>query len=227
MEVQGNISSIYKNIPVIEVNRIKLPQEHLIITADSYFFSDDLLRFDFGKQRGFNAKKKGKKISIYFNDTFLASYEPFVCNKVVKSQNCEEMELDLKYKATENFISYDGYDYYRYGTGKWITFNDNNLGYIVTAINDERLLDLSSIVKIVNKEFVIANKNQQMKTACQSGDEKFLNIDEYLFQKISPSQIKMTLLGSSNRHYKAECDVFFDLRNKWQITKASLFPQPE
>lgn len=222
IEVAGHISSLFRTIPVIEVNYIKIPKYNLVINNNSYLFTEDLLRFDFWQQIGFNAKKIGKTINVYFNETKLASYEPFVCNKVIKSQNCEQIILDLEHSRTENFVSYDGNDYYRYGTGKRITFNDNIFGYIITATSDERLLDLSAATKIINKAFVIKNKASIMNAQCQSGDERFLNVINYTYKQIDAKTVQINLSWATNIHYKSSCEVRFDLWNKWEITEAKL-----
>ena len=179
-------------MPVIEVNSVKIPGQNLVITKDSYMFTDDLLRFDFGEQIGFNAKKNQQAIDIYFNDTKLVSYERFVCNKVVKAHNCEKIIQDLHNAKTENFVSYDGDVYYRYGSGKWITFNDKLFGYIISTSDDERILDLSTVTRIMDKSFVIKNKKNIIQSQCQSGDEKFLNITDYHYKQLDKRRVQIT-----------------------------------
>lgn len=223
LEVQGTIGEIVKALPVIEVTHIKDPSHHLVIKNNSYFFTDELLMFDFDQQPAFKVLKSGSNsIEVYFNDTRLTSYERFVCNKVVKAQNCDQMLLDIKYAATESFSSYVGNDYYRNGTGKWIAFNGNIFGYMVDPIDDERLLDLSNVINIVDKPFVIKNKMSQMETACMSGDEKFIEIRLIDFAQLSPTEIGVVLHGPTTSYPNAKCDVVFDLWDSWAMTQSDL-----
>lgn len=160
------MQEIYKSLPIIEVTYVKLASQHLIIKNNSYFFTKDLLRFDFDQQVGFSAERTGDAVQVYFEDRLLARFEPFVCNQVTKSQDCEQIINDLRYEDTEAFVSYDGYDYFRYGSGKRITFNNYLMGYIITPESDERLLDLSNATRIIDKSFVIKHKEEQMKSSC-------------------------------------------------------------
>jgi hypothetical protein len=130
------------------------------------------------------------------------------------------MLLDLRYEATENFVSYDGYDYYRYGTGKWITFNNNIFGYVVTAEEDTRLLDLSNAVKIVNRAFVVKNKDSEMRAACQSGDTQFINVKDHQYKQLDEDRVQVDLIGSSTLDYAAKCEVVFNLWNAWELESA-------
>ena len=222
VEIGGTMQEIYKSLPIIESNSIKLPDQYLVIKNNTYFFTKDLLYFDFDQQPGFKARKDDNTIEVYFENTKLASFEPFLCNKVVKDQNCEQLLLDLRYDATENFVSYDGYDYFRYGTGKWITFNNNILGYVVTTEDDERLLDLSNAIKIIDRAFVVKNKDDLMKMACQTGEEKFISVNDYKYAQLDPTHVEITLYGTTTSHYESNCRVAFNLREGWTLDSAIL-----
>jgi len=97
-------------------------------------------------------------------------------------------------------------------------FDGNIFGYMFKNIADETVLDISTMVKIVNKDFVIANKKQLIKDKCVNGNDGLKTID---FSKVSftdPYFLMVSVEGESKNKKDCVCDVTFDLRNEWTPT---------
>ena len=61
-----------------------------------------------------------------------------------------------------------------------------------------------------------------MTAACQSGDEKFINIKDYKYSQLDNHRVKMDLYGSTTAHYDSKCEVVFDLWNDWELESVLL-----
>jgi len=58
VEFEWDILWINWNHPIIHISSIKLPNEKLIVSENKYFFTQDLISFDFSKENEIYAKKK-------------------------------------------------------------------------------------------------------------------------------------------------------------------------
>jgi len=225
VEVEWSIGTIVKSLPVINLETLKLFDSNLIIKDNSYFFVDDLLYFDFADQNWFSVIKTGNTIKILFQDLLILTIERTVCNQVIETQNCDYIAGILKDKGIERFTSYLNHDFYRYGTGgSRITFNKDIYSYIITPINQETMLDISSIMSILDSKYVMTKKQIIIADKCQQDGEKLDNskISEIHMTHNSLQQITLILKWQTTANNKAICTLTLDLRDD-RATKNLIF----
>ena len=173
-----------------------------------------MLYFDFADQNGFNIIKTGHTIKILFQDLLLITIKRTACNQITNSQNCEYIAGTLKDKGVERFTSYLNHDFYRYGTGgSRITFNKDIYGYIFTPINQETMLDLSSITSILDSQYIMSKKQDVISKKCQQNWEKLdtTKISEIHMTHANFQDIKLILKWKTTKNNSATCTLTFDL----------------
>lgn len=225
IEVEWSITTIVKSLPVIDLKILKLFDDNLIVKNNSYFFVDDLLYFDFADQNGFGVTKTWNTIEILFQDLLLITIERSVCNQVTDAKNCNHIAGVLKDKGVDRFTSYLNHDFYKYGTGgAWITFNKDIYSYIFTPINQETMLDISSITSILDSKYVMVKKQAIIAEKCQKDWEKFdtTKIAEIHMSHANLQEINLILKWKTVENNTATCMLTFDL---WQerATKNVIF----
>ena len=107
----------------------------------------------------------------------MVSIERFVCSKILKSRDCNYLIADYIQNHKDTFDSYRAYTFYKHGTGFWTTFDDNLFGFLFKDVSDDMILDISNMFKIVNKDFVVQNKLDLIKSNCQNDFAQLASID--------------------------------------------------
>lgn len=219
IELVGRVKKYFKITPVIEVDTIKLPDQWLIISSHRYFFVDDLLYLDFSTQPQLSAVKSGTDIQVLFDATPVVNIERFVCSKILKTRDCTYLITNYIQSNKDNFESYRGYTFYKHGTGFWTMFDDNQFGFMFKDISDDMILDISSMFKIVNKQFVIENKMNLIKSNCQNDFAELRTIDpEGTLTYHDPYTLTLDLQWTDNKKNPATCRITFDIWNEWNVT---------
>lgn len=219
LEIHWEIKDIKKDIPILEVISIKFPEQGLIIKNNTYFFVKDMLYLDFSNQSQLSAKKEKKEIKIFYWEEKLSSAERFLCSRVLRQRDCTYLIEDYGNSQKENFDSYRWYTYYKHGTWLWTVFDGTMFWYIFKDIEEETMLSLSNIIKIVDKNFIVNNKKEVIKEACASKWEIIQQIGSTSVQYEDNNQVHITVetAKSDNR-----CKVTFDMRNEWEITQVQI-----
>ena len=222
-EIKGKTYSFYKDLPIIDVTTIKIPNKNIIVEKNNYTFTKYLIRFKFNKQNELKADlSEDDSIEITYDWQPVATIEIFLCNKINKVQDCESLAMNYKYSNKDFFDSYWWYKFYRYDEKAWITFNDDMFGYIFKNIDDETMLDLSSTIEIINKEFVLTNKKTVILDECQTNWESTNQIDDSKLEPKKERLLSLTIQGETNKKRRSTCEITFDLRNSRKPEKISL-----
>lgn len=214
IEVAGLVLEIYKWIPIIDVSVVKLEKPGLIVKWNTYTFIKDLIYFDFSDQVQLSANKSWKNISIYFEKEPVFSLERFLCSKIITDKDCNQIIETYITAKKEFFNSSLGYVYYKISDSQWALFDWNLFGYIFRNTDDNTLLDMSSMIKIINKNFVLANKYELIKEKCKNDEYKVKDIS---FSKLwfnDPYYVVMTVEGSTKSKKDYSCSITFDLWNE-------------
>jgi hypothetical protein len=168
MEVAGKVEGFLKLIPIVEVATLKMPKRQMVLKENRYYFIKDSLYLDFANQPQLSAIISGSDVNVLYEDKVIVSIERFLCGVVMKKQNCAALIENYQTNQRDNFDSLRGYTYYRHSTGVWITFDGEKYGYVFKNIDDTMMTMLSSMIKIVNKDFVITNKLSNIHSKCSS-----------------------------------------------------------
>lgn len=219
LEINWKIKDIKKWTPIIDVIAIKFPEQWLIIKNNIYFFVKDMLYIDFSNQSQLSARKEKKEIQIFYEKQKLSSIERFLCSRVLRQRDCTYLIEDYGKSQKENFDSYRWYTYYKHWSGLRTVFDGNMFWYIFKDIEEETMLSLSNIIRIVDKNFIISNKKEEIKKACS---EKWENIDQIGTSSIQyedDNEVIVTVEWSKNDN---KCKVTFDMRNERKVIKVQI-----
>lgn len=219
LEIYWEIIDAKKGNPIIDVSSLKFPKQNLIIKNNIYFFVKDLLYLDFTNQPDLSAKKINKEIQIFYKEEKISNIERFLCNRVLRQKDCNYLIEDYWATQKENFDSYRWYTYYKHGTGLRTVFDWTMFGYIFKEIEEANMLELSNIIRIVDKNFVLENKIEKIKEACEKNWEKIQKFDTNYLQYEDDNQIHIVFEPKSSKN---KCKVTFDMRNEWNIVQTQI-----
>ncbi len=219
IEIRGTIKDIKKSTPIIDVEIIKLIDQWLIIKNNTYFFLKDMIYIDFSNQQTLSAKKNEKEIEIWYANEKLFSIERFLCNRVLRQRDCNYLIEDYNDTQKENFDSYRWYTYYKHGTWLRTVFDGTMFWYIFKNIEEEMILNTSSIIRIVDKDFILDNKTKEIKQACQEKNKDTREIHWSLLEYENNDKISLII---DNHSTGKRCKVTFDMRNERKITETKI-----
>ncbi len=219
-EIAGNIIEFYKWIPIIDVSAVKFNKQWLLIKWNSYLFVKDLLYLDFNDQKLLSATKSWSNIIVYFDNNYLFEIERFACSKVIKDKDCNDIMQWYIREQKEFFNSYRWYSFYKW-TEKTRTLFDrsNSFGYLIKIDDDNTLLDISNMIRIVNKDFVINNKRDLIIEKCNEYWENIKQTNNSKMWFNDPYYIVINVDWTTDQKKKFDCEVTFDLRDEWNISE--------
>jgi hypothetical protein len=219
IELVGRVKKYLTTVPILAVDTIKIPDQWLIITANRYFFVKELMYLDFSTQPQLSAVKSWNNIQVIFNENPAVSIERFVCSKILKSRDCAYLITDYITNKKDEFTSYRWYTFYKHGTGFWTTFDDNIFGFLFKDVSDDTILDISNMFKIVNKDFIVENKLDLIKSNCQNEFVQLNSIDpEGILTYSDPYSITLDLKWLDKKKGPVTCKITFDMWNDRNVT---------
>ncbi len=212
ISLKGAIKEIYKWAPVVDVSEVKIGNEWLALQDNTYVFSKDLLMLDFKDQSQLSAKRTDREIEVYYGPKKIFTIERFVCSKIYKNGNCDQLIEDYQNNEKDSFTSYRNYTYYKHGTWLRTVFDGNKFGYIFKNIEDSILLDISSNIKIIDAEFLISTQSKRIKEAC--------GYNAILMWEITNKEENTIEVEFNGVNTKEEypCTIKFDTQNERWIT---------
>ncbi len=219
LEIYGEIKDIKKNTPIVEVTTIKFPEQWLIIKNNNYLFIKDMIYLEFEKQPDLSAIKDDKEIKIFYWKEKISDIERFVCSRVLRQKDCSYLIEDYWNSQKDNFDSYRWYTYYKHWTGLRTVFDWKMFWYIFKNIEEENMLNLSNIIRIIDKNFVLANKREIIKQACNKEWEKIDQIASSSLQYDDDNKIHITIESGKTNYM---CKVTIDIRNERKITQTQI-----
>ncbi len=225
VEVVGKLEKFLKRTPIVEVQSIKLPDQGLIIKNNIYYFTDDFLYIDFSSQTQLSASLSWRDVIIRFAGKPVVNIQRFLCAQILKGKTCDALISEYRNSQKDNFESYAGDIFYKHTTDVRTTFDGNIFGYVFKNIDDDMMLNISSMVHIVNKDFIIKNKLPIIQEECANEDESLKTIDSSKIQYGNPKNILLTLKGESNKKQAVQCTINFDTRNERKVTKSTFSKQ--
>jgi hypothetical protein len=85
-------------------------------------------------------------------------------------------------------------------------------------ISDDMILDVSNMFKIVNENFVVENKLNQIQSNCQNDFSQLRTISSGTMAYHDPYTITLGLQGFDKKNNPATCRIAFDVWNGRSIT---------
>ena len=220
--VDGNINEITEKYPILTISKIRIPSYKLSITDNKYFYTKDLISFDFEKDIDVYSKKVWGQIIIYYKDEPMLYVDTFVCSNVTEVQNCEKMKMNYIMDFAETFESTLWYTFYRNKENSWIAFNDDNIWYIFTANSDEDLLNLSHFIHIIDSKFLLVNKKELILSGCSNDDINLVKISNISKWILDDNLIKVTISGTDENKKKVSCKLNIDIFDDRNIVNSTV-----
>lgn len=220
--IKGKVSDITKWYPIAQLNEIINPNQQINIKENKYIFNNELLSFDFSKDIKLLAKKQKNTIKIFFDNENILSIETFICNKVMENQDCEKLKNTYNKNLNEVFSSHQWNTFYKISENTRITFNENTLGYIFQAENNDTILNMSNLIDIINPMFIAQQKSELISQNCIYQPWENLEIFENIDIKIvDDNLLRLDISWLSNKQNKLECNLIIDLI-KWRNIKNTI-----
>ncbi len=221
--VNGTIDDIATKYPILNISDIKDPLSKLIVTDNEYFFTNELISFDFSQDTDIRAEKIDNHIQIYYQNEPVISIETFICNKVTPTQNCEQLIYTYTNNLNEMFTTFLGYTFYKNKENSRVTFNNQTLGYIIKTIDHDFLLDISHLIKIIDSKFVAENKKELINKHCTNLSGEYLKqINKISTQIIDQNLTRFDIDGNTDQDKKVNCKITIDIRDNWEVKNQSL-----
>lgn len=204
--------------PLLQITNIKIPESKLIIQNNKYFFTQELISFDFSEDIELKAEKTGNNINIVYQDQLILSMETFVCSKVSSAQNCEEMILNYNRHLHETFTSYFGTIFYKNTENSWVVFNDNTIWYIFKTNDSDSLLNISHLIHIINNKFIKENKYELIYNNCITDEwNSITEINKLSADIIDESLTKIDVEWFDSQQNQINCKLTLNIRNDRKI----------
>lgn len=214
IEIVGIIEDFDKGFPIVDINIIKLSKPWLIIKWNIYLFIKDLLYFDFSDQNQLSASKSWKDISVYFDNAPIFDVERFLCSKILTDKDCNSIVETYLNSQKAFFTTSWGYAFYKHAEKTWTVFDGNIFGYMFKNVEDDTLLDISNMIRIVNKDFVLSNKQDIIYEQCKNQTDWLKKITYSKVWFTDPYFLAFTAEGTSKSNKNCSCTVTFDLRDE-------------
>lgn len=216
--IDWTIDDIDHKQPILSINNIKDPKAKLIIDNNKYFFTNELISFDFSQDTDIRAEKTNWYIQIYYQDQPIVSIETFICNKITPTQDCDNMIYTYTKNLNEMFTTYLWYTFYKNNENSWITFNNKTLWYIVKTTDNDFLLSISHLINIVNSSFIAEHKKDLITENCVVKSWVYLNtFDSIKTQIIDENLVKFDISWLTNEWQRINCKLITSIRDDRDI----------
>ncbi len=217
--INWEISELSNKLPVLQIKNIKTPNSKMIVKDNRYFFTNELVSFDFSKDLDLSAEKTGGNINVYYQGEPILSMETFVCSKITPTQNCEEMIINYTKNFNEMFTTYLWYVFYKNRENSWVSINDNTIWYIFKTFDNNVLLNLSHLINIINSKFIIEHKQDLILEHCvdQETNIKMKSINNLSKEIVDEDLIRLRIEWVSTDWARLECRLTASIRDDREI----------
>jgi len=195
------------------IKSLKDLDNNIFIEDENYLFANDLLILNAKQIPWLIINIEWDKIIIYYQNSPLVNISTFGCSKISTSRNCKNMIDDFESNENEYFNSYNWIVYYKLQENKWNIFNDLFLWYYFETQEDKTLLNISSIINIINSDYVRYNKKSLVTNYCK----ELLSIDDIniIWKEWNILIVNATWKDKDKK--KSECNIKFDLMDQRKI----------
>ena len=222
VKIDWSISEITNKYPILTISTLKIPSYRLSISDNKYFYTRDLISFDFSKDIDVYSKKDWWKIVVYYQDDPILQVEPFLCSNVNDSQNCEKMKMNYIVNLTETFESALWYTFYKNKENSRVTFNDNNIWYKFKVNSDSEIINLSHLINIVNSDFFRVYKKDLLLSWCSKDEIELKEITSIEKWIIDDELIRLSIKRKTKEWKIANCKLNINIFDNRNIVNSSI-----
>ena len=220
--IEWNVNEISKKYPILNISTLKIPSYKLSISDNKYFYTRELISFDFSKDIDVFSKKVWNQIVIYYKDEPILYVDTFVCSNVTEIQNCERMKRSYITNLDETFESTLWTQFFKNKENSWVVFNDDNIWYVFTVNSDDDLLNLSHFINIVDSKFLLSFKKDLLLSWCSNDEVTMKNILDISKWILDDNLIKVSISWYDKDKNFVSCKLNIDVFDNRNIINSSI-----
>lgn len=205
------------NAQLFFIKSLKDLDNNIITENNIYTFANELIILNTKEIPSVVPYKQWNKIIIYYKNNPLIDISIFGCSKISSSRNCEQLIEDFDLNENEYFDSYNWLSYYKIDDNKWELFNDTLLWYYIQTKDDNILLNISSVISIINSNYILNNKKDLIMNNCKD----VLDIDDIDIIWQDWSIIIVNIRWKNKEKINTKCLVGFDVMKDRKAIKTN------
>lgn len=205
------------NAQLFFIESLKDLDNNIITENNIYTFANELIILNTKEMPSVVPYKQWNKIIIYYKNNPLIDISTFGCSKVSSSRDCKQLIEDFDLNENEYFDSYNWLSYYKIDNNKWELFNDTLLWYYIQTQDDDILLNISSVISIINSNYILNNKKDLIINNCKD----ILDIDDIDIIWQDWSIIIVDIRWKDKEKGNTKCLVEFDLMKDRKTIKTN------
>lgn len=197
------------------IKSLKDLDNNISIENNNYLFADALILLNTKEMPWILPLKEWNKIVIYYRNNPLLNISTFGCSKISDARDCKTLIDNFNANENEYFSSYNWLEYYKIENNKRELFNDTLLWYYIETKDDDVLLNLSSMIEIINSDYIFDNKKNIILDNCKD----LFNIDNVDITGKEWNFLTVNVKWKNKNKINSECSVTFDMMSDWAIVK--------
>ena len=195
------------------IKSLKDLDNNTLVEDNIYTFTDELLILNAKDTPWIVAYKQGDKIVIDYKNNHLIDISAFACSQISSSRDCKALINYFDLNENEYFNAYNWLVYYKIHNNKRELFNDIFLWYYIDTKDDDILLNISSMIDVINSDYIFDNKKDFIIDNC----EDLMMIDDVNIVWKTENFLVVNIRWKTTHKKQVACEITFDLMNDWKV----------
>ncbi len=195
------------------IKSLKDLDNNTLVEDNIYTFTDELLILNAKDTPWIVAYKQGDKIVIDYKNNHLIDISAFACSQISSSRDCKALINYFDLNENEYFNAYNWLVYYKINNNKRELFNDIFLWYYIDTKDDDILLNISSMIDVINSDYIFDNKKDFIIDNC----EDLMMIDDVNIVWKTENFLVVNIRWKTTHKKQVACEITFDLMNDWKV----------
>ena len=195
------------------IKSLKDLDNNTLVEDNIYTFTDELLILNAKDTPWIVAYKQGDKIVIDYKNNHLIDISAFACSQISSSRDCKALINYFDLNENEYFNAYNWLVYYKINNNKRELFNDIFLWYYIDTKDDDILLNISSMIDVINSDYIFDNKKDFIIDNC----EDLMMIDDVNIVWKTENFLVANIRWKTTHKKQVACEITFDLMNDWKV----------
>ncbi len=206
VDIQGYIINEVDNTSIIEVTVITSTETTPKITKkNSLSLWEKWLFIDFKDDTTYEVALEKSDIIIKQNNEIVLKISNFLCDQKDPAKNCKKF-TNPENNTVQPFASTNRNTYYKLPDSKnRVVSQDNQNWFLLSPKDDTVLVNLSSYIIFLNKEYIKNNFENKITENCEKNDIKISNLDDLTYTNKN-GKITITTEWVKTDKSKATCE---------------------
>ncbi len=217
-EIQGNIHTINKWMPSIDVNTLKNKPSSYIVRDNIYTYLKQQIIINLENLVSIYSFSDENNVYIITDGLPVITIWYIDCKENSKQKQCEWYQNLINNSDTERFISPIGITFYKVKEWVWTIFHNDNKIYTLTSDTDDDIIDFSSTIDLIDGPYILEKYQEEIFSSCAELD----SVTQVATEK-SEQWVTINITGTNTKKETLGCKISIDLRDDMWITNISLF----